>query len=1103
MLALGAVSRLPRGDALLADAPDAVAALLEGGEQDPSTRRACFAFLGEHAPERAAAFLLAAGAGVAGWAEALQLAALELVRRRCRADPAKNKPRFLGTVLALLGSASPAVQYECATTLLALSRAPSAARAAGAALAGLLRSQQDNNVKLIVLGRLAELKRRHRDAVADLLMDVLAAGLGSADADVRGRTLALALDLISLRNVDGAVAVLKKEIVAAGSGGASSSSGSAGGGGSSSDEAQAAAAHRAELVRALHAAAARFPDVAGSVVPMLLDLLPDGGAPPPPLTAAALLAAASSSSSPLPGGALAPLPPAAASTALDVAAFAREIAATRPELRPEILRRVVDALPLLRAPRAACVALWMLGEFCEDPGSVAGALDALKAALGPLPIVPSGADGAAGGASDDGDGGGGGDENAAARAAAAAAAPSRPQVLPDGSYATQSAQLTAPAPAASGAKAAAGAGAGGGGGALAAAAALARGHSLRAFVLAGDPLVGPATSAALTKLVLRLAGAPGAAGSAALNRAAAEAMLAIAALLRAATTASFSGPSSGAGSGAASSSAASVDGGGVERMQACLRALAKGVAAAAEASKQGLDDVARPWLSSCRAALDAVVAASVAEATAAAAAVAAAATATAPDDPLDLSLLRGKGGGDDGALDGDDDEDLAAALAGSGDGSAESAAPASSDAVAALAAGAAAAPPPPRIVQLTGVGDPVYVEACLTTHAYDIALDVTLLNRTRKTLTNVALELATLGDLKLAERPRPVTLAPGGTARVRACVKVASTETGAIFGNVTFDAPAGGSGSSAAANGMEPPSTTVVRSLSSSFFLVFPVPFLPFFRVSGFSSPVKTHPFSSPKLSKLFKKNKKNGKTHQVTLADIHVDVMSFVSPAAIPDADFRERWASHEWENKIAVSFDSVAFSFVPFRFLSAVEVFRRREEEGKKKVTKTHSSSFSFSPLRNEGTSGRDRHPLGQGLPRPRRLRRPHEGPDPSRRPGRRLPLPRRQPLRPLALRGRRPVEPRRGGGSRREAGGGGADPVEDAGDGAVGGRRADPEAEGVERPRNRGRGRDRGPGAGGRGRGQVIRFGFFFLMQGEGKGEKGGERVSREKEKAERWD
>lgn len=54
----------------------------------------------------------------------------------------------------------------------------------------------------------------------------------------------------------------------------------------------------------------------------------------------------------------------------------------------------------------------------------------------------------------------------------------------------------------------------------------------------------------------------------------------------------------------------------------------------------------------------------------------------------------------------------------------------------------------------------------------------------------------------------------------------------------------------------------------------------------------------------------KKWKKHQVTLADIHVDVMSFVSPAVIPDADFRERWASHEWENKIAVR-DMLIFLF------------------------------------------------------------------------------------------------------------------------------------------------------------------------------------------------
>jgi vesicle coat complex subunit len=53
-------------------------------------------------------------------------------------------------------------------------------------------------------------------------------------------------------------------------------------------------------------------------------------------------------------------------------------------------------------------------------------------------------------------------------------------------------------------------------------------------------------------------------------------------------------------------------------------------------------------------------------------------------------------------------------------------------------------------------------------HQYDIVLDVTLVNRTRATLPRVALELATMGDLRLAERPRPLALAPGGSATVRA-----------------------------------------------------------------------------------------------------------------------------------------------------------------------------------------------------------------------------------------------------------------------------------------------------------------------------------------------
>lgn len=52
------------------------------------------------------------------------------------------------------------------------------------------------------------------------------------------------------------------------------------------------------------------------------------------------------------------------------------------------------------------------------------------------------------------------------------------------------------------------------------------------------------------------------------------------------------------------------------------------------------------------------------------------------------------------------------------------------------------------------------------------------------TLQNCTLELATLGDLKLVERPHAVMLAPHDFCNIRANVKVSSTENGIIFGNI-------------------------------------------------------------------------------------------------------------------------------------------------------------------------------------------------------------------------------------------------------------------------------------------------------------------------------
>lgn len=92
-----------------------------------------------------------------------------------------------------------------------------------------------------------------------------------------------------------------------------------------------------------------------------------------------------------------------------------------------------------------------------------------------------------------------------------------------------------------------------------------------------------------------------------------------------------------------------------------------------------------------------------------------------------------------------------------------------------------------KVTQLTGFSDPVYAEAYVHVNQYDIVLDVLIVNQTSDTLQNCTLELATVGDLKLVERPHPVVLAPHDFCNIKANVKVSSTENGIIFGNIVYD----------------------------------------------------------------------------------------------------------------------------------------------------------------------------------------------------------------------------------------------------------------------------------------------------------------------------
>ncbi|KAA0188212.1 Coatomer subunit beta, partial [Fasciolopsis buskii] len=69
----------------------------------------------------------------------------------------------------------------------------------------------------------------------------------------------------------------------------------------------------------------------------------------------------------------------------------------------------------------------------------------------------------------------------------------------------------------------------------------------------------------------------------------------------------------------------------------------------------------------------------------------------------------------------------------------------------------------------------------------DDAYATSKLSKTRDTLQNLTLELSTLGDLRLVEKPSPLTIAPQDFANIKANIKVSSTENGIIFGNISYD----------------------------------------------------------------------------------------------------------------------------------------------------------------------------------------------------------------------------------------------------------------------------------------------------------------------------
>ncbi len=101
-----------------------------------------------------------------------QLIVLEMLRKLCKIEPAQ-KQRLMNAIFLLSNSKSSSVLFECANTITQLTTAPTAIKIAIQSYLNLLADQNDNNVKLIVLNKIIELRGKYAKLLEDYISDIL------------------------------------------------------------------------------------------------------------------------------------------------------------------------------------------------------------------------------------------------------------------------------------------------------------------------------------------------------------------------------------------------------------------------------------------------------------------------------------------------------------------------------------------------------------------------------------------------------------------------------------------------------------------------------------------------------------------------------------------------------------------------------------------------------------------------------------------------------------------------------------------------------------------------------------------------------------------
>ncbi|KAI9015882.1 adaptin N terminal region-domain-containing protein [Phycomyces nitens] len=646
---------------LFPDAPEVIQNFLIS-EADMTCRRNAFVVLCNIDQPLAVDYLTQVFSLVSTYDELLQLAVIELIRKDSKTNAA-NKGAYIRCVSELLSATSHSVKYEAANILIFLTSNPAAIKAAASCYIDLVVKESDNNVKLIVLDRLEDIRSKNERILDDLVMDVLRV-LSSPDIDVRRKALRIAMDMVSSRNVQEVILFLKKELTK-----------------THDQEYEKNTEYRQLLIQSIHTCAIRFSEVAANVVHVLMEFLGDSNNP----------------------------------SAVDVVSFVREVVEKFPELRASILERLLETFTDMKSGKVFRGALWIIGEYSDSAEEIDEAWKQIRNALGEIPLLASEQKLLDAAEADDEPTV---DEPKSA-VPSGTAAPRR--VLADGTYATESAYTSTSSNAA-----------------RLEAVKQASKPPLRALILNGDYFLGTVLATTLTKLALRYGKVVS--DSSLANARKAEAMLIMTSIIRI---------------GQSQFVAFQIDEDSYDRIMQDLRVVGS-YSEDKVVDHVYLEETHAVYAKQIQAEEKRLADSKAKDKTSVKVQV---------DDAIVFRQFSKKSGDD--TVD-EYEQDLSRAT-----GSLDS----KDDLMSKLN----------RIVQLTGFSDPVYAEAVVNVHQYDILMDVLIVNQTSETLQNLTVEFATLGDLKLVDRPVTHNLAPHSFLSIKAPIKVSSTETGVIFGNIVYD----------------------------------------------------------------------------------------------------------------------------------------------------------------------------------------------------------------------------------------------------------------------------------------------------------------------------